>query len=174
LPPETKVPKRLRKISADHCRDMTHVAPIPRVLLAQSLRSSIMTPEFEFPNSLIGREQFPVRQFHFPVLLRKIPCSTAQGILLQIIGITRDCRRRHVWRHVLDVRRVHGLLAVRRHEDLHRFVVIADGATVPCSLAAAMSRSVWYAEKSWTNGIQPRCLSSSSFIDPKITNHHPP
>jgi hypothetical protein len=32
---------------------------------------------FEFPNSLVGRERFPVRQFHFPVLLRKIPCSTA-------------------------------------------------------------------------------------------------
>jgi hypothetical protein len=28
-------------------------------------------------SSLIGREQFPVRPFQFPVLLGKIPCSTA-------------------------------------------------------------------------------------------------
>jgi hypothetical protein len=49
----------------------------PAAEAAHAKNSSIMTPEFEFPNSLIGREQFPVRQFHFPVLLRKIPCSTA-------------------------------------------------------------------------------------------------
>ena len=55
-------------------------ARICGVLLRKPLTQKtlrIMTPEFEFPNSLIGREQFPVRQFHFPVLLRKIPCSTA-------------------------------------------------------------------------------------------------
>jgi len=49
----------------------------PAAEAAHAKNSSIMTPEFEFPNSLIGREQFAVRQFHFPVLLRKIPCSTA-------------------------------------------------------------------------------------------------
>ena len=29
------------------------------------------TPEFEFPNSLIGREQFPVRQIPFPYSAQK-------------------------------------------------------------------------------------------------------
>ena len=34
------------------------------------------------------------------------------------------------------VGRVHGLFSVRRHEDLHRFVVIADGALVERTLNA--------------------------------------
>ena len=50
----------------------------PAAEAAHAKNSSIMTPEFEFPNSLIGRERFPVRQFHFPVLPRKIPCSYRQ------------------------------------------------------------------------------------------------
>jgi hypothetical protein len=33
-----------------------------------------------------------------------------------------------------------------------------------------MSPSVWYADKSWPNGIQPRRLPSGSYIDLKITN----
>jgi hypothetical protein len=45
-----------------------------------------------------------------------------------------------VGRHMLDVLGVHRLRTPSRHEDLHRFVVIADGAAVQRTLHASPSR----------------------------------
>ena len=41
---------------------------------------------------------------------------------------------------MLDVRRIDGFRTVRRHEDLHGFVVIADGAGVERTLVADLIR----------------------------------
>jgi hypothetical protein len=38
--------------------------------------------------------------------------------------------RRDIRRHVLDKRRVHRFCSIGRHEDLHRFVVVAVGTVV--------------------------------------------
>jgi hypothetical protein len=44
-----------------------------------------------------------------------------------------------VRRHGLNVGRVHWFCAVRRHEDLHRFVVIAIGTVVERTLCARLA-----------------------------------
>jgi hypothetical protein len=56
--------------------------------------------------------------------------------VLRIAVLQPEDARGHIGRNVLDVRRVHGLRAVRRHEDLHGFVVIAVGALVERTLDA--------------------------------------
>jgi hypothetical protein len=47
----------------------------PAAEAAHAKNSSIMTPEFEFPNSLIGREQFP-----------QVPPTTATWRTLELSG----------------------------------------------------------------------------------------
>jgi hypothetical protein len=47
--------------------------------------------------------------------------------------------RRDIGRHVLDERRVHRFCSISRHEDLHRFVVIAVGTVVERTLDACRS-----------------------------------
>jgi hypothetical protein len=51
--------------------------------------------------------------------------SASSGILYRFVG-----------RDVLDVLGVHGFRTVRRHEDLDRFIVIADGVLVERTLDA--------------------------------------
>ena len=109
---------------------------------------------FGFNQDQILRSQLGVdhrRPFLRPLLLGHGPVADdvlAQHVLelrvapvLRVAVLQPKNTRRDIGRHVLDVGRVHGFLAVRRHEDLHGFVVIADSTLVERTLRARACRA---------------------------------
>jgi hypothetical protein len=120
--PTSRVSGKARGRSITHCficLEMFFLPTVaePRLLVKHS--GSLLRPLL-LGHRLIGNNIFSE---HVLELLAVAP------VLWIAIFAPKDCGS-DIRRNVLDILGVYGFLAVRRHENLHRLVVIADGAMI--------------------------------------------